>query len=414
MNRPSRPAAIAAALVTAAAAGLAGPAAAQCIEYDFEGFAIGTIVTDQLPGVTFDAVPDSCGGQLPIRVQTPSNGTSSGSRALVIDTGCPDFSPDFIRMNFDEPQRFVRFTTGIASGDLRIRVFTTDSGGSPAQSFDVGSNFGEVRTLVQVGDPQGLTANITRIEVESLIDDFEGIDDLAFGVDLTPPIARIDTPTWGTCICGPVAIVGEACDPDGTYGNDTLEVRAVNADPDDPWITVGTFFAPLCGGGNLYTFDPAALGLGGGTYVLRLTVTNGCGTSNTAITTVRFDTSPPGISLDSPAPGETVCGVVELCGGLADNCSIASWTVVARQPGGPEIPVGSGSGGECGTITSWNTAGLPDGPWELVIRATDGCGQSSELVRSVVVDSGCRADVNGDGVVDFNDILAVLNAFDVP
>jgi hypothetical protein len=414
---PRRRTHVAAPLVAAAiaAVGLAGPAAAQCIEYDFEDLAVGTVVTTQYPGVTFDAIPDSCGGSTAIRIGTPSNGTSSGTRALIIDTGCPDFSPDFIRMVFDDAQRAVSFTCGLPQGTLQVRAYASASGGTPIQIVTVGSSFGSVRSLVRLGDPDAATPNIRRVEIESLISDFEGIDDLSFGADPTPPIARIDSPAWGTCICGPVAIVGEACDPDGSYGFDTLEVRSVGAAPEDPWIEVGLFTTPFCGGGTLYTFNPASLGLGGGTYVLRLTVENGCGTASTAITTVRYDQSAPGIGLDRPVAGAEVCGIVDLCGAITDNCSV-DWSVSARRPGGPEFLVGEGGSGECGIITAWDTTGVGLGAWELVIRATDDCGFTSTLVRpvTVVADCGQGPDVNGDGTVDFADLLAVLAAWDLP
>lgn len=420
-TRPRRrtrfvPTLVGAAAAGLAAVGLAGPAAAQCIEYDFEDLPLGTIVTTQYPGVTFDAIPNSCPGEISIRIGTPPNGTSSGTRALIIDTGCPDFSPDFIRMTFDDAQRAVSFSCGMPNVTLQVRAFATVSGGSPIQIVTVGSTFGSVRSLVRLGNPDAATPIIRRVEVEALGGDFEGIDDLSFGADPTPPIARIDSPAWGTCICGPVTIVGEACDPDGSYGFDRLDVRSVGADPDDPWIQVGQFFSPLCGGGGLYTFTPAALGLGGGTYVLRLTVENGCGTANTAITTVRYDQSPPGIGLDRPSPGAEVCGIVDLCGAISDNCSVDWTAVVRRAPGQPEFPIGTGGSAECGLITAWNTGQFDPGVWQIVIRAVDDCGFTSELVRTVTVveDCGDGPDVNGDGTVDFADVLAVLAAWSVP
>jgi len=51
-----------------------------------------------------------------------------------------------------------------------------------------------------------------------------------------------------------------------------------------------------------------------------------------------------------------------------------------------------------------------------MIRAIDGCGQMTEFVRLVDVQEECGngPDVNGDGTVDFADVLAVLAAWDVP
>jgi len=125
----------------------------QCEPVDFEGFAPGTDARTLIGGVTISAQPGSCGGPgsvLPIIV-TPSGGTSSGTRALGLETGCPDFSPDWLRLVFDEVQDLVRFSVGTQSGtagvDIQVRAYNGSGGLVYARTFDVA---GGTNTFVRI------------------------------------------------------------------------------------------------------------------------------------------------------------------------------------------------------------------------------------------------------------------------
>jgi hypothetical protein len=108
---------------------LAVPANGQCDPIDFEGGSVGQVATSFVPGVTVTALPGSCGGPgsiLPIIV-APFGGSSSGTKGLGIQTGCPDFSNDYLRLQFAELREEVSFNFGTEtahndrSTDRRVR-----------------------------------------------------------------------------------------------------------------------------------------------------------------------------------------------------------------------------------------------------------------------------------------------------
>ena len=99
-------------------------ASAQCPALDFEDFSDGTIVGSLYPGVTITAQPGTCPGVVPAVIRITSGPTASGTRAVTTGTGCPDFSPDYLRLVFDDLQDSVSFMVG-------------DLGGSPGFTFDI-------------------------------------------------------------------------------------------------------------------------------------------------------------------------------------------------------------------------------------------------------------------------------------
>ncbi|MBT8485416.1 MAG: hypothetical protein KJO43_07540 [Phycisphaerae bacterium] len=384
----------------------------QCPAETFEDFALGANATSLVPGVTITAEPGSCGGPgsvLPIIV-APSGGTISGTRALGLQTGCPDFSPDYLRLVFDEPQSEVRFVVGVEIGsaglDLEIRAY--DSGGGLISNQTIMSA-GGTRALVVVTD---FLDDIRRIEIEQPLGFFETLDDLEFGADVTPPLVDISSPGFDACICGDtlVSIGGSVDDPDGDYGCDTLFYRPVNADADDPWVELST----ACGAftGTLHTWDTT--GVPHGRYYLRVAGSNGCGLVSSDTTVVFVDRQFGSKGISAPTAGETICGTIDVDGGVGDHCGIALWTLDYAPAGTTAFTtIASGTSGVSCTIAEWNTTKVPDGDYTLRLSAEDNCGHSDPptLVAVTIDNSGfcdCGPDINGDGVVDFVDLLLVL------
>ena len=359
---------------------------------DFESLALGTVVTNQYPGVTFSVqwlVPgQSCGGFPPLymRIQTPAFGTSSsGSHCLKIDPGCPDVSPDYLRMVFASPQCNVSFTVGDKDVNYSIRSYRVDGTQIVPASFTVGGDFG-VRTLVNVTSP---ASDIKRIEVQAEFSNFEAIDDLTF--DAGPPIAEISSPLFGANFCGTsLRVYGRECVEDGTYGGDVLEYKPVYG---TAWTNVIGYTSSLCTAGSpLYDWPVAAVP--DGTYYLRITVTNKCGVSASDLTVVNLHRTIDAASIRTPVNGFIIGGRVCIDGSAYDLCF--SHYAVEKKPliGGSFAPV-DGSHPlysipvNAEPLVSWNTADntTPDGEYLLRVTTSNTCGLAASQQLQVTVDN---------------------------
>jgi hypothetical protein len=362
----------------------AAPASAQQLTYGFDDLAVGTAVTTQLHGVTLSVRPQSCGAgtTLYMRVGIPSGGTSSGTRALGIDTGCPDFSPDFLRMVFDNLQSHVSFTVGDYAATYAVRTYS-DAGLIQTQNIVVeGAGTVGVHRVVNVNIPAGI---IRRIEVEASPSGlFEWIDDLTFDVDTTPPIAIISSPTDISAVCGTVLISGSAYDPDGTYDHDALEYKAANS---DDWTTIGSATTPV-EDGHLYFWNTSSLAEG--FYFLRLTVENDTHLSASDMAVVWVSQDFDTVSFTT---GSIVGGDVCPDGTVHDDYCTGDYTVeysraspISYQPVDPAHPTYSGYKVN-EQLATWDTTALADGDYLLRVTGTNTCDDTLGVTHSVIVDN---------------------------
>jgi hypothetical protein len=385
-------------VAASALASLAGLAVGQInTVYTFENVAAGTTITTQYRGVTFSRVNGA--NITPCVIATETN-SASPTRVLRTPVVGQEFSPEFMRMVFTQPQRFVQFALGPSNifcnaPANRMRVTAFNSGGTQIFTRDYVVNVAGANTLVQIGSETS-PFDIARVEVNGTIAGFcpeqgESIDDLTFLPDTTPPVINVTAPADDACVCGnsTVLVQGSVCDPDGVYVGDRLEY---STQPDGPWTLISSSTGALCSGGALYGWNASALP--SGHYYLRLTSTNQDGWSTSEVRRIFLDKNPPNIDLRSPASGpptpiyaSTVC----LDGSVGnEGCSSPTWSVQWR----------AGSAGAWNTLStqtssvtndplgSWNVASLADGPYQLRIVATDQCSQTTELTgRNVIIDN---------------------------
>jgi hypothetical protein len=382
-------------LLIGALGALVGPAAAQCT-IDFEDLAVGTAVTTQYDGVTFSVLPQSCDNHptLYMRIVQPAEGTSSGTKAIKIDGGCPDFSIDYLRMVFDVAHDEISFTLGDFSSTYTIRYYSTTSGASGLiGSFDVDiPGAGEVGVHREV-TVASATKNIRRIEVEDKNDFFEAIDDLTFYQDETPPTVDISEPTYETCDCdNSITFRGLSCEPDGEFDHDELHYAPIGS---ETWTQVGTATTPQCTpNGLLYLWNTTAIA--DGLYYVRLTSYNKCGLSSEAVTVVIIDRDFNDPVIRQPTAGKIIGGTATIDGSVYDSVAYGCFDhyTVHYKPvvGGAYQPVDPAHA-EYATqvitdpLATWNTAGVADGNYRLRVQALDQAGRVNEKTVDVVVDN---------------------------
>lgn len=354
---------------------------------DFDDRPVGTIVTTQYDGITFSAIGNSCGGDPVIHpiIVIPEGGTSSPTHGLSLQTGCPDFSSDYLRMVFDVPHGAVSFTLGATAGSYRVRAYSTTSG-------DAGLVFSQTVTLATSGGFAGVFRlvrieragdDIRRVEVESLVGDFEVIDDLRFDcADDTSPIADITFPEGLACVCNSSEIRGSANDPDGAFARYTVHRRSPTV---SAWTLITSRTTEVTDGLLTNWVTAAEQGY----YMLRLFAENGCGLTAEDMTVVWLDKHLDRLTLRAPSAGAILGGLVCADGSAWDMCP-GTFTVERR-------PAGGGAFVPFDTLAppwvlndplgTWNSRAVPDGKYEVRLSAEDGCANAASAEASIIIDN---------------------------
>lgn len=195
------------------------------------------------------------------------------------------------------------------------------------------------------------------------------------------PRASITGPAPLSCDCNPITITGTA-DAEGSMASYTLEY---STSPTGPWTTIVTSTTPVTGG-TLASWNTT--GIPTGNYFVRLRVTNTEGTSESAVTHLHVDSSPPGIALRSPLPNQLVGGVICLDGTVDDDACFSNYRIAYQRPGGVKTYVSTSTSEVFNDpLGSINAGGFTDGPCTIFVEAVDTCGQASALTRNVVIDN---------------------------
>ena len=186
-------------------------------------------------------------------------------------------------------------------------------------------------------------------------------------LDLAAPIVSIDSPVDGAC-----------------FGPGESPIAAVATVSDLTATTVSSVPAGIAGslpaGGGSVT-GPLSLVEGWNTIVVSATdATSRTGSDSVA---VLLDTTPPAVSLNSPAGGDPVRGLIDFDAIAVDASPGSGVSLVELSVDGSVVA----SFGQEPFETSLDTTGLTDGLHVLAVTATDGKGNSASASRQVIVDN---------------------------
>lgn len=221
---------------------------------------------------------------------------------------------------------------------------------------------------------------------ELIIDDVECRADPCID-DQEPPIAQIDAPPEFTCVCDPVVVTGTAAD--ANFDHYALEVRRVG---DVAWTPIA-FGGSQVFGGVLGVWNAA--GLPQGYYVIRLTVRDECGLSETDVHVVWLGGVFDNLTVRDPDNGGVYGGNICFDGTVSDNFCFDQY-IVEYSPAGANAWMDVAPGMPVYTtpvindpFATWNTvtAGVPDGAYDVRVMATEDCGGSAQEMRTLVVDN---------------------------
>jgi len=221
---------------------------------------------------------------------------------------------------------------------------------------------------------------------EFWIDGIRCEPDVCFDDDV-PPVAEITEPGDEVCVCDPVDIYGTA--DDANFADYVLEYRRTT---DATWTVITSSNTPVVGG-LLGTWNAA--GLPQGRYLLRLTVHDLCGHTETDVIVVWLGTAFDTLDVRSPNNGDILGGTICFDGTVWDNYCFDNYYVEYEPAGGTAwSPVEPAHPVYTSTVINdpfahWDTIDLgnPDGDYRVRVRAYDDCGNSASETRGVVVDN---------------------------
>lgn len=215
---------------------------------------------------------------------------------------------------------------------------------------------------------------------------------LCLGVNVTicdpsapaKPDVGILSPTPLACLCDVTAIHGTAIQPGGALAGWTLEYASVSG---GVWTTIATGTTAVQ---DMFLGTWDATTLVEGYYMLRLTAWNTCQFANTAIIVVWVDQQMDSVTLRSPSGGQIVGGTVCADGTAWDHCA-GSFVVQRRPVGGSLTPLDTLNPPWVlnDPLGTWDTRGVPDGAYDILVTGTDGCANTLTAGTSapVIVDN---------------------------
>lgn len=189
--------------------------------------------------------------------------------------------------------------------------------------------------------------------------------------DTQPPTAAIGSPGNGKTVSGLVAVAVSASDNVGVTRVDLkLNGNVIASDTSAPYgFSVDTTQLPN-GNASLVAVAYDAAGNSGSSTAVGVTVSN--------TVALAADTTPPVVSIGSPANGASVSGNVTVSVTASDNAG-PSGIKLLLLVNGKQVASGSGSG----LNYKWNTAKLAAGSYTLEARAIDAQGNLSTSAITV-------------------------------
>ncbi|MCA9293641.1 MAG: fibronectin type III domain-containing protein [Phycisphaerales bacterium] len=224
----------------------------------------------------------------------------------------------------------------------------------------------------------------------------------------------IDSPVPGGIYGGRVCF-------DGTIWDNCFSRYFVDYSPDG-----GVNWTPVDPANPFYTtpvinelaaiWDTIAAAVPDGAYWVRVRGVPICGDIVEERFQIVIDNTPPYAEITTPDPCTMHCGLVEVFGRAFDE-NIAGW--VLQYTGGPIngwVNIASGNTNVAGLLGIWDTTDLPACCYTLRLVVTDqaqvnctGLPHQSEYLVSVGV--GIEGDLDGDGIVDLDDLQLMLFNF---
>jgi Big-like domain-containing protein len=212
--------------------------------------------------------------------------------------------------------------------------------------------------------------------------------------DTTPPNVTIASPANGATVSGTITISANA--------SDNVGVAGVRFHLDGASLGAEDTSAPYAGSWN-------TAGVANGSHTLTAIARDAAGNTRTSVpVTVTVnnapspDTTPPTVSLSSPANGATVSGTITVTANASDNVGVAGVQFFLDSLDNPLGPEDTSAPYQ----VSWNTAAVSNGQHVIAAVARDTAGnRTTSAAVSVTVSNG-----GGGGTTRFEESSPAVSA----
>ncbi len=289
---------------------------------DAAGNTASNSISATVSNTTADATPPTVGVSSPAAGATVS-GTTSVQVSASDNVGVTSvgLSVDGVSIGIDTtaPYTFSWNTTSVPNGIHTVTAAASDAAGNTASSSI------------------SVTVNNTVL-------------------DTTPPTVAISAPTSGATLAGAVSVQVSA--------GDNVGVTSVSLKLDGS--TLGTIAAAP------YAFSWNTTTAANGAHTLAATAADAAGNTATTsisvvVSNITADTTPPTISITSPASGSVISGVLSVYVNAADNVGVVMVELYADG-------VLRATSSSAPFTTKWNTKRVASGPHTLQCKAYDAAG----------------------------------------
>lgn len=200
------------------------------------------------------------------------------------------------------------------------------------------------------------------------------------------PTAEITSPANFACVCDVAIIEGTVLAGNDSYVGWSLDYQSIN----------GGAWEPIAEGTSAITASVLSAWntslLPNGYYLLRLTVENACGVTNTTAGVVLVDHVFANLDLRQPAQGIIAGGIICFDGSAWDSW-FDSYRVEYRPLGGGQFTPVDQPFYSVAVINDplvpggWASGGVTDGDYEVRLMGFDDCGNTEMEIHSLTVDN---------------------------
>jgi hypothetical protein len=352
---------------TVTLSGTTEPGASVALETGSDGqFDEGSTTADSSGRFSFSVALTAGANNLQVRASDAFGQQQTSALAVLLDTQAPTItlaSPAPGLVTNVNPTLIGTVTDNLVGvATLQAAV---DGGAYAALMFDAAGHFSVTTSLPLDHSADG--SHTIHLIATDLVGNVSPATNYAFTLDTTPPSLTLTSPPSGLTVNHDVTITGRATDAlsglaSVQAGLDGAAYSAVSFNPD------GTFALPLS-----LPLDGSA----DGAHTVHFRATDLAGNVS-PVTDFAFtlDTTPPVVTITSPAPGLTTSENITITGQVTDALSgVAS--AESALDGGAYAPLSLDAGGHFSLTTSLPLDDTADGPHTVHFRATDRAGNVS-------------------------------------